>query len=331
MISLFRKCIASRLAVRAAVSTGVLACLALAGAPGARAQAPTRMQLASQREQGVLSLTVDVNDVQGDPVSGGSVSFESSKGSLGSAFVRNGVAALNLTNAPAWIRNVTAVYHGDADFAPASAATQVAAADDASTVAGFTVTAVPTSFTVAPGDSQNIALTITSNNGFTGQVNLSCSGLINATLGCNFTPSVVTPAANGTASSSLQITTEAPSGVLTSRAVSPWRRSTTAWAFVFPGILALAGIGAIRRRNYGALRVLGLALLLSAGALGLTACNARYSYEHYQPAPNYGTPAGNYTVVISAYSSNGTSITNATTTDASCTTTAAVCLNMTVK
>jgi hypothetical protein len=269
--------------------------------------------------------------VQGQPVSEGSVSFETSKGSLGSVFVHNGSATLNLTNPPAWAKTITAVYHGDTSYAASSGSTDVVS-DQASTLPGFTVTASPSSFTVTPGQYQTVNLTITSQNGFSAQVNLSCSG--NPALStCTFNPTIATPPANGTILSSLQVTTEAGSGVLSSRAAplghSGPGRSGTLYAVVIPGLLALAGMGAIRRRNFGALRALGVLMLFGAGALGLTACNPRYSYEHYQPSPNYGTAPGTYTVVVSAYSTNGTAITQATSSDPSCS--GAVCVAMTVQ
>jgi hypothetical protein len=334
MNSLFRKHIATRLAVRATVSTGILACFAAFGAaPAAHAQAATRIQLATQSNGGVRSFTATVNGVDGQPVSEGSVSFETAKGSLGSVFVHNGTATLNLTNPPAWARTVTAVYHGDTAFASSSASATVVS-DQTSTIPGFTVTASPSSFTVSPGQYETVTLTVTSQNGFSAQVNLSCSGLPGSGTGsatCNFNPTIVTPPANGSTLSSMQITTQASSGVLSpsSSRAEPLGGSGTAYALVIPGLLALAGVGAIRRRNFGALRVLGMALLLAAGAMGLTACNARYSYEHYQPSPNYGTPAGNYTIVVAAYSSNGTAITEATSSDPNCS--GAVCVAMTVQ
>ncbi len=324
MIWLFRKDIASRLVVRATVSMVILA--SFAAFADAQTAAPTRTLLASQRENGVLAFTAQVNDVNGQPVSEGSVSFETAKGSLGSVFVRDGVATLNLTNPPAWARTVTAVYHGDSAFAASSAATTVVG-QQASTVPGFTVTASPSSFTVTPGQYETVNLTITSQNSFSGQVNLSCAGAPGGG-GCNFNPVIVTPPANGSALSSMQIVTVAGSGVLNGRA-KPLSGSGTAYAVIVPGLLALAGLGALRRRNFAALRVLGVALLLTAGALGLTACNPRYSYEHYKPSPNYGTPPGNYTIVVSAYSSNGTAITQATSSDPSCA--GAVCVAMTVQ
>lgn len=329
MILLFRNPIDLRRAVRLAASTGILTCMAAFGA-SARAQSPaqTRTQLTSDQDSGVLSLTAKVADVQGEPVSEGSVSFETSKGSLGSVFVQDGVAVLKRANPPAWAGTITAVYHGDAAYANSSAATTVLAAATSS-LPGFTVTANPSTVTVTPGQFATIQLTVTSQNGFSEAVNLSCSGLPGAST-CNFNPVVLTPPANGSAVSAMQVTTTAPSG-LGAKNGNPFHGSGAAYAVVIPGLLALAGVGALRRKHYGALRVLGIVLLLSAASMGLTACNQRYSYEHYHPAPNYGTIAGNYSIVIAAYSSNGTSITQATPSDTACSTTAATCIALTVQ
>ena len=68
---------------------------------------------------------------------------------------------------------------------------------------------------------------------------------------------------------------------------------------------------------------------MTAGVVGLSGCNPRYRYLHYQPSPNTGTAAGNYTIVVAAYSTNGTAITYATSSDTSCS--GAVCLALTVQ
>jgi hypothetical protein len=313
-----------RRAVRLAVSTGILTCLSGL----AQAQVTTRTQLSTEQDQGVLSLTAKVADVEGTPISEGSVSFETTKGSLSSVFVKDGEAVLHLTNPPAWAKSVTAVYHGDAAYAASSASSAVTP-EQTSTLPGFTVTASPSSATVTPGDYVNIDLTVTSQNGFSEAVNLSCSNLPSAT-DCSFNPVVLTPPSNGSSISVMQLTTTATSGV-TSKAqpAGPFGKSGRALAIVIPGVLALAGLGALRRKNFAVLRVLGLAMLLAAGSLGLSACNARYSYLHYKPSPNYGTPAGTYTVVVSAYSTNGTSVTDATSTDANCS--GATCISLTVQ
>lgn len=313
-----------------AALTGILTFASFVAFPSfAQAQVATRTELSTAQNDGVLSLSAKVIDVQGQPVSEGSVSFETAKGSLGSVFVHDGWATLNLTNAPSWARSVTAVYHGD-DAHAVSAASASVVPDATSGVPGFTVTASPSSVTVTAGQYGTVQLTITSQNGFSEAVNLSCSGLPGAS-NCNFTPVVATPAANGTTISSLQITTTARSGVgsTANRGSEPMGRSRAAYAVVIPGVLALIGVGAIRRRNIGSLRILGLVLLLAAGSMGLTACNQRYSYLHYKPSPNFGTGAGNYTVVISAYASNGTAVTQATSSDGSCA--GATCIALTVQ
>ncbi|HEX3662971.1 MAG TPA: Ig-like domain repeat protein [Acidobacteriaceae bacterium] len=294
----------------------------------AEAQVATRTQVSAETSGGgVLSLTANVADVGGAAVSEGSVSFETAKGSLGSVFVQDGEATLHLTNPPQWARSVTAVYHGDAAFAASSASTPVSA-DAASTLPGFTVTASPSTLSLTPGQFGTIHLTVTSQNGFAEAVNLSCAGLPGQST-CTFNPAVVTPPANGSIQSALQITTMATSPVTSHNEPGPLSGSRTAWALVLPGMLALAGVGAARRKHWTALRVLGLVMLLGAGMLGLSACNQRYGYEHYKPSPNFGTPAGSYTVLISAYSTNGTAITNATSSDASCS--GAVCVALTVQ
>ena len=321
---LFRKCNASL-----AVVPGLFACLIL-GATGlnAEAQVATRTQVSAETSGGgVLSLTAKVADVGGAAVSEGSVSFETAKGSLGSVFVQDGRATLRLTNPPAWARSVTAVYHGDTAFAASTASVPVTA-DAASGLPGFTVTASPSSVSLTPGQFGTVSLTVTSQNGFAEAVNLSCSGLpVQST--CTFSPDVVTPSANGSIRSALQISTMATSPVKTEKEPGPLGGSRTTWALVVPGMLALAGVGAVRRKHWTVLRMLGLVMLLGAGMLGLSACNVRYSYLHYKPSPNFGTPAGNYTVSISAYSTNGTAITNAISSDANCS--GAVCVALTVQ
>ena len=47
--------------------------------------------------------------------------------------------------------------------------------------------------------------------------------------------------------------------------------------------------------------------------LGASACNERYNYFNHGPPPNPPTPAGTYTVLVTAQSTNGiTAITQTT-------------------
>lgn len=322
MISQFRKDIL-HLPVTIA---GLLGLFLIAAGP-AQAQAPTRIQVSADGTNGALSFTAKVSDIGGAPVSEGSVSFETAKGSLGSVFVHEGTAALHLSNPPQWLRTVTAVYHGTPGFANAAASTDVSS-DATSTLPGFTVTASPSSLSLVPGQYGTVNLTVTSQNGFSEQVNLSCSGLP-STAFCNFNPTVLTPPANGSGISAMQITTQATSGVGAKNSSSPAESGGGLYAALIPGALALAGLGALRRRKGNLLRFFGMLILLTAGTLGLSACNPRFKYLKYQPSPNFGTAAGTYAVTISAYSTDGTAITYATSSDSGCS--GAVCVALTVQ
>lgn len=316
-----------------AVFTVLLAALALLWIPGAHAQQVTRTQLTMSAANGKITLVAQVSDLESNPLNSGSVSFDTTKGSLGSAFVQNGSASLTLDSIPAGAGQVVAVYHAaTSDYAASLSAPAAVSSDDNSTVASFNVTADPSSLTITPGQYETVELSLNSVNGFAGVVNLSCSFLPN-TLGqeasCNFTPSVLTLKANTTSTSSMQVLTYAASGVSTSsKAQSPFGHSHLYLAMILPGSFALFGVFALRRKNGSALRMLGMVALLAVCAASLTACSQRYGYLKHKPLPNPGTPTGTYSLVVSAYSSNGTTIQNATS-SSGCS--GAVCIAMTVK
>jgi hypothetical protein len=133
-------------------------------------------------------------------------------------------------------------------------------------------------------------------------VTLSCSGLPDQAA-CTFTPENVEILPNATAplTSSVVIATQAAS---TASAGHPGS-NTMAWAFLLPGALGLGGLawGARRRPWLNRLSLLGL--LTFVAVLGTTACNARYDYFNHGPPQNPATPAGTYTVTVTAQSSNG--------------------------
>jgi hypothetical protein len=302
-----------RLAVSFGLSAG-LAVLATAVATPVWAQTATRTRLSASAESvngaAKTVLTASVGDAAGGSLSEGSISFETAKGSLGSAFVQNGVATLALDRLPQGTSSVTAVYHPAGSYAASSASATVTPAA-ATTTPTFTVTGNPTTLSLSPGDFGTSLLTVTSENGFSEAVNLSCSGLPQYSL-CSFTPTPITPAANGTITSTLQITTQANSGAVHDLHGFGHGASGIAYAVLIPGVLAFAGIGALRRKSYGSFRILGIMLLLGAGILGTSGCAARYYYNHRPPEANGETPAGTYTVIVAAYASNGTSVQSAT-------------------
>ena len=284
----------------------------------AQAQIATHTQLSSASTDHGIIFTAKVSDSAGNPVTDGVVSLENAQGSLGSAFVKNGEATLTVDQQPTG--RVYGVYSGSESFRSSTVLAQTTT-DATSTLPDFTVTANPTSLSVSPGGYGTIVLTITPLNGFADMVTFSCSGNP-ASSTCTFSPTTLTPLNGNTANSTLQITTQAQSGAGTqvqSGAGVAWpgkgfgHGSHTAYAIVLPGLLALAGLGTLRRRSgLNVLRVLGLAALLAASSLGLSACAQRYDYLHHPPADNPGIAAGNYTVTIAAYSNNGASVTSHT-------------------
>jgi hypothetical protein len=238
----------------------------------------------------------------------GAVNFRSGTMDLGSTFLDSqGNAALETDILPAGDHQVVAVYQGGAGYV-SSLSTPEQVHANVSTVAGFTVAATPTTLSTAVGSFVSSVVTVTPVNGFNAYVSLSCSGLpINTT--CTFTP-VNVPASCTTSTSGATTCTPGTSVMqIQTLAPSPGPRTETAgnaglgrYAFVFPALFGLAGLGACKRRAW---RNLALAMLAFAGTMGMTACSQRYNYLNHGPPGNTGSPTGNYTVTVDAQSSTG--------------------------
>lgn len=273
----------------------------------------TRTALAVARSAETTTFTVTVKDPSGAPVSSGTVSLVSGGSSLGSAFVNeDGTATLALDKLPASAKQITAVYSGSDRFA-ASASAAVQAEATPAAPPDFSITANPASLTLNAGDFGTSIITVTSENSFDQSVTLSISGLPSTSTTSTFTPSVAIPVANGSANSTLQIQTQASSKTTSAQNHGlplGGNAAHLAYAMVIPGILALFGFGALRKRSVGSLRLLGIVALLLASASGLTACNVRYSYLNHPPADNPGTPSGSFPLTITAYSNNGGEVTS---------------------
>jgi hypothetical protein len=237
------------------------------------------------------------SDQNGSPA--GVVNFRSGNTDLGSvALDDEGNASLQTDVLAAGAHQVVAVYQGQPDFLTSSSKPELVHAN-ASTVAGFTVAATPTSLSTTVGGFVNVQVTVTPVNGFNAYVSLSCEGLpVNTT--CTFTPVSVQASCTSTSgvqtctpvNSAMQIQTLAPSPKLA--------------AFVFPALFGLVGLGACKRRAW---RNMLLGVVALAGALGMSACSERYNYLHHGPPGNPGTPAGTYAVTVEAQSSTGSETT----------------------
>jgi hypothetical protein len=271
----------------------------------------TRTTLAVSHESAATTFTVTVKDPTGAAVSAGTVSLVSGGQSLGSAFVNaDGTATVTVDKLPANAKQISAVYSGTQQFAASASANTTIQADATTVTPDFSITANPSALTLNPGEFGTSILTVTSIGKFAQSVTLSLSGLPGVgTTTSTFTPSVVVPPAGGTVTSTLQIQTTAASA-MNQAPLAGGKAGHLAYAMAFPGLLALAGIGALRKRGGNGLRLFGVAALLLASVSGLTACSQRYSYLHHPPAANTGTPTGNFPITITAYSNNGGEVTS---------------------
>jgi Bacterial Ig-like domain (group 3) len=255
-----------------------------------------------------VTLTAHVSADAGSAPSG-VVNFRAGKMDLGSALVNSeGNAAVETDTLPAGDNQVLAVYQGGTGYVGSLSQPQQVHAN-VSTVAGFTVAATPTALSTAVGGFVSSVVTITPVNGFNAYVSLSCSKLpINTT--CTFTPvNVQASCTTSTAgaqtctpgTSVMQIQTLAPSPG-PRIAANGGEAGIERYAFVFPALFGLVGLGACKRRAW---RNLVLGMLAFAAAMSITACAQRYNYLNHGPPGNTGTPVGSYPVTVEAQSSTG--------------------------
>jgi hypothetical protein len=236
---------------------------------------------------------------------------------------------LGLTNGS---HSLSAVYAGNVDFQTSnSTATPQSVSVSTQCTSAFVVTvnnptqlsSILNTMTLTPGQAGMGTILVTPMEGYVSTltsasfVTVSCSGLSDEAV-CTFTPESVEilPGQYQAVSSSMVLQTYAQSTTQFAPFDRPGSKhsSPIAWALLLPGVFALGGLSwSVRRR-----RILGrISLLLLLGVItlvGTTGCNPNYYYEHHGPVPNPPTPAGNYTVTVSAQSNDGvTAITQNTT------------------
>ena len=229
-------------------------------------------------------LTAQINQGGGVKVPTGTISFVDGTTSLGSAVPVDGTGKATL---PAGVlaqgsHNITALYSGDSLYfgsTSAALALTVQAPD-------YTITIPNGTATVAAGNSASYTVTISPEGSFTSAVNFNCSGLPQAAT-CSFTPGTVTPS-GAPANSTLMISTTArmtqsagiPSGLLTGAG--------------FFGLVLVGGLTSRKTRRKAFLMTLSLLAL----AMTLISCGGGHS------TITTGTPAGTFSVTITATSGN---------------------------
>lgn len=293
-------------------------------------------QTAATRTTLAVNLTgqpsVTVTDINGDAPAGGIVSFEENGRILGQSILNAQGQATAAFSLPAGQHTVQAIYSGDATH-QSSVSLQATIQPQATTATpGFQLSltpiapsTLPMTLTAGQTGSLNVTVSPVNNAALTAPlfVTLSCSGLPSLS-SCSFAPENVqivpttpasctpgSPAAACPPVSLMGINTQAitPGGSASNRQSSP-----VDWAFLLPGILGLGGIAFGARRRRWLQRLALVALLGVVSVLGATACSPLYRYYNHSPLPANATPAGNYTVTVTAQATDGVTSTTSSTT-----------------
>jgi hypothetical protein len=194
---------------------------------------------------------------------------------------------------------ITATYGGDSFNATSSGTTTVAVTNP-----GITVTA--TNMTISspsPGQTGTSTITLTSTGGYSGTVELVASGPSTLNVDGSFGSSSVPLAVNGTATTTLTITTVAAGGNFRKGPAGNVRKTPAQIAVAggtVAGCLLLLLIPGIRKKRWPAALVMLVFLGVGAG-LG---CGG---------GTGGGTPSGTYTVTVTATDSSNANIAGSTT------------------
>lgn len=270
------------------------------------------VELHDQNGRTTANLTAAVIGEDGQPVTGAVVVTDHGHELAGAALNTQGQATFSIQLASG-DHSFGASYVGDSTHR-ASAAPGANAQGQTSTTPDFTISIAPASLSLVPGQSGTIVASITPENSASLTapmfVTLSCSGLPDQS-SCAFTPENIEILPNATAAitSSMVVETQQAEGMLMRRGTN-----NVALAILLPGAFGLGALAWSLRQRPWLQRLSLVALVGLVTSLGASSCNARYNYYNHGPPPNPATPAGTYTVNVTAQSSNGVTATTHSTT-----------------
>jgi Big-like domain-containing protein len=262
----------------------------------------------------VATFSATVKGEDGSAAAGAVALVDGNKEIAGVALDSEGKATLKLDSLIAGDHTLHAVFHPEAATSASAAKSFVASSSESvvvhpqtSATPDFSSPALaPATLSLAAGAAGASVVTITAENGFTGFISLSCSGLpVGAT--CTFTPAnlqIVAGTTNITAD--LTVQTTSPGGVKQGKLSQDKSASPLVLAVLLPGVLGLGFLGR-KRKLLG--RVMLLAVVGVLSVLATTACSPLYRYNNHPPTFNGGTPVGAYTLTVTAQTSNGVTAT----------------------
>ncbi|MHB1020998.1 MAG: Ig-like domain repeat protein [Acidobacteriaceae bacterium] len=207
---------------------------------------------------------------------------------------------------------ITAVYSGDTNY---QQSVQTTAGTVTMTIYDFSVAAAPASPSIAPGQAVSPVVQITSLDGFSGQVSMTCAAPAGTETSCSINPTVIS---GGTGTAILSISTTAAHAIQGTTTLQAQKQGKpTRWETVGGGT-ALAGMLLLvvpsRKRKFGSLvMILIAAAVISAGAgcSGKSLTTAAGGNGTSTTPADPGTPQGNQTFTITAVGTDGyTSVTH---------------------
>ena len=210
----------------------------------------------------------------------GTITFTDNDQNIGTAPVQNGTALFTTQFTGTGDHIIVADYSGDTNFTPSSSPpfTEHISADDV-----FTLSVSPSLITQHAGDSSTLNVTVFG-SGDNGPVRFSCENLP-AGATCSFQPDSVVPSPQG-ASATATVSTASKA-----RRASRWSHSPVLYAGFFMPFVFLR-----RRRRFLSVCILSLTCMLFA----IGGCGGKVRVLEG------GTPAGIYTVHVTATDGNTT-------------------------
>lgn len=221
----------------------------------------------------------------------GTLTFSIAGTTIGTIALSNSVATFPYAFPAAGTVVVTATYSGDVANLPSSTTDTVTVQ-----VPNFIFSAPGAVATITAGQSATTTLNVISEYGYHGTINLSCSGLAVGE-NCTFSPTTLTPPADGSLVSSTIITsTTAPSSA---------RLRDTAGSLHGIAWASLLGLMLLPRRIWQQRRRLMqtsiLTLVLAVSLMYISGCAG----SSPSTSQNAGTPAGTQTITVTAADSAG--------------------------
>ncbi len=209
----------------------------------------------------------------------GPISFfnNGSTSAFATATLSNGIATASTSGLPVGTNNISASFGGDGYNMPATTTTSAIVVVAAPTFHFTNPNNTTTTVLAGVPGSYSFTATPTGSSTFAANVNFSCSGLPDATVGCTFTPQFIPAGTSGATTVNLSITTSGPnSGCASCAKHEGKKRSSIPLALPLVGIM-LVGFAGRKMSKYPAvaglcvsLALLGLLIACGGGSNPIT-------------------------------------------------------------